>query len=228
MKNIVTGIIVISTLSFSAHAQVQRNTNDSNKMNQLAKKGDKDWLKDRLNLTSSQKEQMKAINEAFREKLQAVIRNESLTHEQRRAQREALNEEKNNKILAILTSEQKKIFMENRKNPGMDGSWDKPKGEGGMEQMRSALGLTEEQVAKIKTSNGAYLQKERAIYDNQSLTADEKDKQLDNLKKEREQAFRSYLTKEQAAKLEAMKGNGDWKEKRKENGYKEKIKIKNS
>lgn len=227
MKKIITGILLLSILSFAAHAQVQRSTIDSNRKG-LAKKGANESIEDRMKLTISQKEAMRSINEGYKAKLQAIIRNESLTPEQRRSQRSILTSEKNNKILSLLTPEQKKIYTEFRQPSGSVNNPNTQKMQGYLDEIRLSLGLSDDQVAKITASHAAFQQKERDIYNNKALSADEKDSQLISLKKEKEQSFRGFLTANQAAKLDALRGNGDWKEKNKENGYKEKIKIKNS
>ncbi len=250
MKKIITGLFAIAAFAFSVSAQ----TTDNN--------GDKKWNKDgqpgthrdrgermenleKLNLSADQKQQMKTINEDFRTKMQLLNKNENITVKDLRAQRKTLLQERKNKIAAILTPGQRTQFEQfaqrgpgkNRDNFGDRGDMmDRGRGEGmhgdRLNQMKNDLGLTDDQVAKIKANGETFRQREQAIRDNQSLTPDKKREQSMNLRKEREKSLKSFLTADQIAKLQQMKGggngNGDRKEKRKVKDGKEKIKIKTS
>lgn len=221
MKKIATGILIFSSLLYSAQAQEKANAG--------TRKGNPAYKStlDKLNLNASQKEQVQAINEEFREKMQAIIRNEALSAEQRRTQRETLTEEKNKKILNILTPAQQKIFLDDERNSSRNGGWDRSGGDNQrLEELKVSLELTDEQVQKIKASNQGYQQKQRAIYDNTALSADDKEKQLEALRNERNLAIKTHLNPSQATKFDALNGKGEWKEKTKINGVKQKIKIK--
>src|SRR5689334_13895160 len=107
MKKIITGIFAIAAFTFSAAAQDQNNDQ---------KKWDKDGHQhmrdgrgmhgmEQLNLTESQKQQMKTINEDFRSKMQALNSNDNILVKDQKARREALMQDRKNKISAILTPE---------------------------------------------------------------------------------------------------------------------------
>ena len=249
MKIIITGLFAIAAFTFSAVAQTNDNTTDQ-------KKWDKDGQghhghdgrgmgMEKLNLTDAQKQQMKSINEDFRTRMQSLNSNDNMMVKDQRAQRETLMQERKNKISAILTPEQRTQFEAMHKNMEMrDGKMGDMKMDGGrmqggrMGHMKTELGLTDEQMAKMKEGSESFRTRGKAIRENQSLSDDQKKAQFEALQKERMNSFKSFLTAEQIAKLDKMKMNhgegkeknkGDgWKEKKKSEDGKEKLKVKTS
>jgi Spy/CpxP family protein refolding chaperone len=109
MKKFFTGIIAIAAFTFSASAQMpsssdqdvqrtDRRGNNANRINARAL--------EQLNLSESQKEQLKLINDDYRSKMQQVIKSE-ISADDRKAQRMTLETERKNKVMALLTAEQK-------------------------------------------------------------------------------------------------------------------------
>lgn len=240
MKKIITGIFAVAAFTFSAVAQDQRTDQ---------KKWDRDGQNhmhdgrgmrgmEQLNLTDAQKQQMKTINEDFRSRMQALGKNDNILVKDMKAQREALMQDRKNKISAILTPEQKTKFdqmhkeqegrfgggFDGNKEGNRDGNMGRERGGDRMGNLKSELGLTDEQLAKIKSGSETFRQRAKAIQENQSLSQDQKKAQMDALQKDREASFKSFLTAEQIIKLNAMKNKGDWKEKEKGEGWKEKRK----
>jgi len=240
MKKIIAGLFAIAAFTFSASAQNQNNPDGQKKWDRQGQgyhkghDGKGMGGMEKLNLTDAQKQQMKSINEDFKTRMQALNKNDNMMVKDFKAQRESLMQERKNKISAILTPEQKTQFEQFRKN-GEGGNRD-GKGFGmnrngdRMDHMKTYLGLTDDQVAKIKAGSESFKQRGKAIHENQSLSADQKKEQFETLRKEREANFKSYLTAEQITKLDQMKKNkGDgWKEKKKNEDGKEKIKVKTS
>lgn len=246
MKKIIAGLFAIAVFTFSANAQNQNN--DDQKMGNgngrgFHKGNDGAGMRgmEDLNLTDAQKLQMKSINEDFKTRMQSLNKNDNMTVKDAKTQREALMQERKNKISAILTPEQQTKFDQVSNKGGMrerggEGRFDKGKGDRGdrgdrMEQMKTSLGLTDDQLAKMKAGNESFKQRSEAIRNNQSLSEDQKKMQMETLRKDKEASFKSYLTADQISKLSQMKGNrngGDWKEKRKGENGKEKIKVKNT
>ena len=219
MKKIVRGILAIAAFTFSAAAQDQKTDQkkwDKDRQHQHMGDGGRMQGMDQLNLTESQKLQMKAINEDFRTRMQALM------------------QERKSKISALLAPDQRTKFDQMHKEGGRDGRMegkeqgDIGRGRGDLaDQMKTELSLTGEQVAKMKSGNESFRQRGKAIHDNQSLSADQKKVQFEALQKEKENSFKSYLTADQIAKLDQMKkSHGDWKGKDKEkgDGWKEKNK----
>lgn len=226
MKKIFIGLIAVAAFTFSASAQ---DNTDQKKWNGngsgMHKDHDGKGLQ-ALNLTPAQKQQIKSINEDFKTRMQSLNSNDNILVKDQRAQRKALMDERNSKISALLTPEQKTQFDKMRQNrEGRFGGEMGRDRDNKMERMKTNLGLTDDQLAKMKANNQSFKQKAEAIRNNQSLNEDQKKAQFEILRKEREANLKNVLTADQIARLDAMKKNrGDWKKKEKGDGWKEKRK----
>jgi Spy/CpxP family protein refolding chaperone len=113
MKRIFTGIIVLTAIAFSASAQQSDQVNVSKA--QTERRHSKDRINPRLleqlNLTATQKEQVKVINDEYRAKMQEMIKSE-IPAEQRKDQRTVFEKERKDKIMAVLTAEQQQKLAE--------------------------------------------------------------------------------------------------------------------
>ena len=190
-----------------------------------------------LNLSDAQKQQLKSVNEDFRNKMQTLDRMDEITVKEQRSRREALLQERKSKISSLLTTEQRKQFEENagrgmnrEQGGGRMGNREMGGGRMGNREdrllkMKSDLGLTDDQMVKIKSSGEAFSQKAMAIHQDQSLSMDQKRAQMESLRKDREENLKSFLTADQVAKMKQMH-HGDWKGKNKDKEGKEKIKVK--
>ncbi len=87
------------------------------KKSEAKDKGEKRYeeMKKDLNLTDAQGQQLKALNEDFRNKAKAIKENTSLTKEQKKEQLKALNEQRLAKMKTILTAEQIKKIQAKKK-----------------------------------------------------------------------------------------------------------------
>ncbi len=238
MKKIIAGLFAVAAFTFSAAAQDPTDQKKHGREQGFHKMHDGPMEK--LNLTDAQKQQMKSINEDFRNRMQALHQNDNILVKDMKAQQKSLMDERNSKISSILTAEQRTQFEQFKKqHEGMDrmrGQRDgKFEGRDGrnMGSLKESLGLSDDQVSKIKAGNESFREKAKSIQQNQSLSADQKRSQFESLQKEREASLKSYLTADQISKLEQMKSKhgdfkkGDWKEKRKSADGKEKVKSKN-
>ncbi len=155
-----------------------------------------------LNLTDEQKAKVKTINEEFRTKAKALKDNDKLTMGEYKTQMAALQKERKEKLEAVLTPEQKQKAKELRQK-------NKEKKEANsdarIKKMQENLNLSDAQVSKIKEQNSTFNTKAKAIRDNTSLTPAEKKQQLVALNKERKDAVKSILTKEQLEKQASFK-----------------------
>jgi Spy/CpxP family protein refolding chaperone len=218
MKKILLGLITIFSISLSAGAQVQRdqsnNSMDHSKMGDHRKfgRGHGDHMNGmmmkELNLTDAQKQQMKSINEDFKNKMQELNKHDNMSVKDFRAQKESLMKDRKSKFESILTADQKARLAtlhkdhNGRKGDGKEGNV--MRGKDGM-NMESELGLTTEQASKIKADRENFKVKAEAIKNNTSLSEDQKKEQFMQLRKEREQSLKSYLNADQIKKLEEMK-----------------------
>jgi hypothetical protein len=189
-----------------------------------------EWLqqmKSNLGLTNDQESKIKAANETFAQKAKAIRENQSLTPDQKKEQIMTLQKEKQENFKTFLTAEQvsklQQMKASNGRGFGSGAGKRGPRGRGfnrgresRLEQMKSNLGLTDDQVSKIKAANQGFAPKIKAIRENQSLTPDQKKEQIMTLQKDRQESIKSFLTVEQISKQEQMKGDRKEKEKNKD------------
>ena len=219
MKKILLSIIAIAIITFSVDAQTKRN--NAEKQNRTEKNGNAKMghgkhhqkmnhhkMDDKLNLTEAQRQQMKSINMDFKNRMQELKKNDNMTVKDFNTKKEALMQERKQKTQALLTPEQKNQ-MKHFKNEKSD----KREIESAkrMEKMQTNLGLSNDQVAKMKAQKEIYKSRTVAIKNNQSISTEQKKEQLKALREERKNSFKSFLTPEQLQKLEAMKNKRSMK-----------------
>lgn len=114
MKRIFVTMLAL-TLTAGVFAQSDNaKHNKTNKEWKQHNKGDrKDMMKD-LNLSESQRTQMKSINDNFKNQMQSLKNDKSLSAEQLKQRRQDLVQEHRSKIENILTNDQKKIWKDKR------------------------------------------------------------------------------------------------------------------
>ncbi len=219
MKKILLSLIAIATITFSVDAQTKRNKvekQNSTEKNDNAKMGhgkhdqkmNHHKMDDKLNLTEAQKQQMKSINMDLKNRMQELKKNDNMTVKEFNAKKEALMQERKQKTQALLTPEQKNQMKQFKKEHS-----DKREIESGkrMEKMQTNLGLSNDQVAKMKAQKEIYKSRTEAIKNNRSTSNEQKKEQLKALREERKNSFKSFLTPEQLQKLEAMKNKRSMK-----------------
>ena len=155
-----------------------------------------------LNLTETQKQQLESFNKDFKTKLTHLKNDNSSTAEELKAKRKALFIERKQKFDALLTPEQKtkmhEFYKESHKNNKLNHAQR-------IEKLQSSLGLSNEQVAKIKADRENFRVKSQAIKNDQSLSTDQKKEQFKALRDEMKNNFKSNLTPDQLKKFEEMK-----------------------
>ncbi len=144
-------IAAFSTQAQNQNKTIEQKKNDRQQHGQHKGHGGKgmDGM-DNLNLTDAQRQQIKSINEDFKNRLQALNKNDNIMVKDMKAQRKALMEDRKNKISAILTPEQKNQFEQLRKQDKREGEWkEKKKGEDWKEKRKIEDG---KEKRKIKTT----------------------------------------------------------------------------
>ncbi|GEM_PF-6969903 len=158
----------------------------------------KQW-KDRLenlNLTESQKEQLKTLRERMREESQSILKNDALTPSEKQDKITALREFWQAELAKILTPEQLakwKQMQPGPKNYRLLENW---------EEIVSALDLTAEQKEKIKPLLQKGAEQAKSILQDNSLSKEEKKEKVQSLWKETRAALREILTQQQWQKLQ--------------------------
>ena len=211
MKQIFIGLIAICAITFSAGAQTMEAKNEAGHSGHHQKhhgKHDKAMMFKNLNLSDAQKQQVKSMNENFKNKMQALKKNDNMTVKDFRLQKEALMAERKTNFQSILTHEQKNKIEQNKKDMMAKHSQMHEKR---MEKMKTELSLTNDQVAKMKAQREAFKAKAETIKNDQSLTQDQKKDQFMTLRKEQKENFKSILTADQQKKLEERKNKRSMK-----------------
>jgi hypothetical protein len=165
-----------------------------------------------INLTDAQKEQFKIQKESFRKQMEELKKNDNITVKEWKGKAEALRKQHKEQTQSILTKEQKsqleKMKVERKaKNEAM--------GKQRAEKMKTTLGLTEEQSAKMQTNRLKMGEKMKAIRENTSLSDEQKRENMKQLHKEQKEFMKSILTQEQLNKMKENKHHKPGGERRK-------------
>jgi Spy/CpxP family protein refolding chaperone len=205
MKKIFLSLLAVSLISTASIAQKERQEGNK-KMgaeHRMHKgKHDKGMMMKNLNLSEAQKQQMKANHESMKAKMDALEKNENITLKEYRDKKEALHKEQKAKMLALLTPEQKAKMEQAKKDKQAQHELRSAKK---LEKMKANLGLTDDQVAKIKADKAANHAKMEAIKNNDNLSRTERKEQLMALKEQKKDGIKKYLTPEQLKKMEEFK-----------------------
>ena len=113
MKKILGITLFVAAFAFGSQAQ------ETTKKDKPEAKGKKEWKHKQqadLNLSETQKEQMKSINSEFRSQAKAIKENTALSDEAKKQQFKALSQKKREKVKAILTEEQQQKIAQQRKS----------------------------------------------------------------------------------------------------------------
>ena len=107
MKKILAGLVVL-TMAFTISAAAQNAAPQTKNKTSFNHKGNHHHgMSSQLNLTESQKSQLKANREDYKKQLDELNKNESITVKEFRDKKYALKKEQKQKFLALLTPEQK-------------------------------------------------------------------------------------------------------------------------
>ncbi|UEG50028.1 hypothetical protein LK994_00885 [Ferruginibacter lapsinanis] len=201
MKKILLSLFAFAAITLSANAQ-QEGRKMMKGVDRHHEKNNKQMMMKELNLSDTQQQQMKANREAFKKQMQELNKNENITVKEQRDRKEALKKEQKAKMMAILTPDQKAKMEQMKKDKQAQREL---KFAQKMEKMRTNLGLSDDQFAKIKAERTANHAKMQAIRDNEKLSRTERKEQLMALKEQNKESIKKYLTPEQIKKMEEMK-----------------------
>ena len=152
-----------------------------------------------LNLSATQKEQVKASRQNTEKQLAELKKNDQLTVKDFKASKDAILQSQKDQVSAILTDEQKNQLAQNKPKPN-DRQGDNAGNNIG--KMKENLGLSEQQITQIKANRDADQVKIKAIKENSQLSNSEKKEQLKVIKKEQENNLAQILSPEQISKME--------------------------
>lgn len=155
-----------------------------------------------LNLTDAQKAQIKPILQNEGQQLKALRNDTSLTPDQRKVKVQEIRQATRAQIQPILTPEQVAKFQDLR---GKMAS----RGMGGPNQlawMSKKLNLTDDQKSKLEPIFADQHKQVQAIRQNTTLTNEQKQSEINQLRQSTHQQVLSILTPEQQQQMKQMRG----------------------
>ena len=198
MKKIVVIMLAFAGFVFSANAQeVKKMKHHQHHRTAMQ------MMKD-LNLTTAQKEQLKASRESYQQQLMELNKNESITVKEARDKKEALRKGQKEKMMSVLTPEQKTKLEQLKKDREAKHEAMAAKR---LDKMKVKLNLSDDQVAKIKAGSESVHSQMKAIHENDQLGRTEKKEKLMVLREQNKNSFKNILTPEQLSKMEELKKN---------------------
>lgn len=207
MKKIIAAALVLS-VSFALNAQEIPDRKTDKPGMQQRHKGHRGMDMKQLNLTDAQKEQFKKEKESFKFKMDELKKNENITVKEWKGRMESIRKDHKAKIDGILTAEQK-AQVEKMKTEGRsrrDGMMKEKAEHDGMmkkrgDDMKTRLGLTDEQAAKLQQNRKETGEKMRSIRENKSLSEEKKKEEIKEIMKAQKESLKSILTEEQMQKM---------------------------
>ena len=157
-----------------------------------------------VKLTDAQKQQVKALNDDYRKKLSKLEINDNITLKDYRAEKAKLMKERKARYQDILTPEQKSEIAQAKKQRSEKMEMMAQKR---MEKLKTALNLTDDQVAKIQEQHKSSMEKAKAIRENALLSEEQKREQLMSIRKVSHDNMDKILTADQLKKKEEMRNN---------------------
>jgi Spy/CpxP family protein refolding chaperone len=201
MKKIILSTLVLS-LAFAVQAQEIPERKGERPPMMERKKHHRGMEFQKLNLTEDQKAKFKTQNESFRKQMEELKKNDNITVKDWKAKAENIRKEHKNNTQNILTSEQK-AQVEKMKAEGKVKHEEMAKKMG--DRMKTTLGLTDEQSAKLQKSRAENGEKMKTIRESKSLSDEQKKEQMKEMMKKQKETMKSILTEEQMKKLKETK-----------------------
>ncbi len=201
MKKIILSVLVLS-MAIASQAQETRDRKSERPRMMERKKHHGVMEMKQLNLTEEQKAKFKSQNESFRRQMEDLKKNENITVKEWKAKSENIRKEHKASLGNILTSDQKaqlkKMKIEGKVKHEEMG---KKRSEG----MKTRLGLSDEQSAKMESNRKQMGEQFKALRENKSLNEEQKRAQMKELMKKQKESLKSILTEEQIKKLKEKK-----------------------
>ncbi len=201
MKKIILSTLVLS-LAFAVQAQEIPERKGERPSTMDRKKNHRGMEFQKLNLTEEQKAKFKTQNESFRQQMEELKKNDNITVKDWKAKMENIRKEHKKNTQNILTTEQK-AQVEKMKAEGKAKHEAMGKERG--DKMKIALGLTDEQSAKMQSNRKEMGEKMKSLRESKSLSDEEKKEQMKELMKKQKDSMKSILTEEQLKKMKETK-----------------------
>lgn len=215
MKKLLVLALALSGIIFSASAQQKREVKGEHHSMHKGHHGQRGMMMKDMNFSDAQKAQLKANREEYKQKMQALNSQENITVKEQRDRKAALRKEQKSKFEALLTPDQKSKMAEARTKMQ---ARRKEMGAKRMNMMKTKLGLSDDQVAKLKSQNENTHAQMKALKDDQTLSREDKMAKIKSIRESSMQERKSIFTADQLKKIDEMKkdhGRKDWKQSKK-------------
>lgn len=212
MKKYLITLTAFTVITVAANAQTNNNSTNAsgqhsitqmhhNKSGKGMHKHHKNaMMMKKLNLTDAQKQQVKALNTDYKQQLKNLKKDKNtITLTAYRTKKENLQKERKSKFNALLTPDQKNKMAQIKK------ARSEKKKMIAQKKMKTALNLTDAQVAKIEGQRASFKTQAKAIRENSSLTNEQKKEQLKNLMKSNKESMNNILTAKQLREKEELR-----------------------
>lgn len=163
-----------------------------------------------LNLTEEQKSRLTPILKNEAEQARAIRQDTSLTPDQRRAKVKELRQSTRAQIETILTAEQRQkmaTFAAQRGQGMHPGRGMGMNATPNMDRLSKELNLTDEQKAKLQPLFEEHRKQMQSIWQDTSLTPEQKRAKAKELRQSHHQQMMAVLTPEQQQKFQQMRAN---------------------
>lgn len=157
-----------------------------------------------LQLSTDQIKQSKTINEDFHNQVAALQKNDKISLGEYKTKMAALQNDRKTKLEALLTDAQKNTIAQRKQNAMINAQ---VRSTARLERMKLTLGLSDDQVAKIKAHQTEMHTKMQAIHQDFNLLPEQKKEELNSLMAQRGEFLKSVLTPEQLSKADSLRKN---------------------
>lgn len=196
MKKIILGMLTVASFIVTANAQEMR------KMKHHQQGHQKSMMMKDLNLSTAQKEQMKANRENVKMQMAELNKNENITIKEYKTRKAVILKSQKAQMDKVLTPEQKnKLAQQKNNRKGKQEMYSAKR----LDKMKTNLGLSEDQVGKLKANKEVSMAKAKAIKENSQLSQTERKEQLMALRQDQKNSLKQVLTQEQINKMEEQK-----------------------
>src|SRR5689334_11504079 len=157
MKKLLGSLLALTLIVSAAQAQ------DQKEMKHHGRHHGREMFAKELNLTADQKKQLKDINTDTHKQMAELKKNDNITVKDYNSRKEAIMKSQHEKMLALLTPDQK-AQMEKMKQDRM--AKGKERSQRGIQNMKTQLNLTDDQVSKLQSSHESFEAKAKDIRSN--------------------------------------------------------------
>lgn len=196
----IAGIALLAVLALGMMAMAQEAAPGANQGNPSTNAGPRHgWRGHRgmgrmmrgLNLSDSQKQQLKPIFEQQHQQMQALRNNSSLTPEQKKAQAQQIRQNTRTQVNGILTPEQQQQLKQGRQ------AW--------AGKMAERLNLSESQKTQMQSVFQQHRAEMQAVEQDSTLTAEQKQAKRQQMREEMKSQMNGILTPEQQQQWQQMR-----------------------